>query len=147
MENAVARKQQEKLVAVHPELKRHYKPSGRLTHFDGREDDLAGRVQTALQSGAPHCRGRFPGSLIVEIAPQGVYCKVAPEGRTREGYEKLEARRAEAVLHTKELVAEQTARRSGDKRRRRIRLLGDNVRYFLVAVHGFSSDRQPGRDA
>lgn len=124
-------------IAVHPALKKHHRPSGRLSHFDGSQSDLIARVEQALQSQTtPRKVGRIPGSLIVEINPAGVYCKVNEDARTRDGFEKPEAVRAEVVLHSKELVMPANGRHHG----RLYRLTRqEGAQYFVVAVHGWLS--------
>lgn len=129
-------------IAVHPAFKKHHRPSARLSHFDGSPSELIVRVKEALGSQKPAQKvGKLPGSLIVEIDPTGVYCKVDEGARTRDGYEKPEARRAEVVLHHKEIVMP-----VGGKYRGRLhRLLRQDVQYFVVAVHGWlSPGHQPG---
>ena len=98
---------------------------------NGKEEDLLRRVREAitLERTKP---GSLKGSLLVEISPEGVYCRVGHDMRSRDGWEKPEATRAEVVLHTTELV-----RQAGKLVHKGHPITADGVTYFIVAIHGW----------
>lgn len=130
------------VVAVHPEFGRRFREDRRLSHFEGADGALLARVQEAFLNGARRRPGKYDGSLIVEISPQGVYCCVSQHARLRDGFSKPEAGHAEAVLHHRNLVRqfEETA---GRKVRRAP--ADSAAEYFVVAVHGWRGESKPSQ--
>lgn len=120
----------ELVIEPHEIFKRSYNASTRMSHFEGRDEVLVKRTLDSIAAGRSR-PGQHEGSLVVEIDSDGCYCRCDPGDHSKDGWAKLEAARAEVILHTPALM-----RKLGHKAfgRQHAVAVNDSVGYYIVAL-------------
>jgi hypothetical protein len=121
---------EKKILGVHPRVPKLYREGcPKMSHFEGAFTELLERIEEAIKLGERIRKGYFPGTMVVKIAPDKVFCKGGEKHLS--GTVKASAQLAEIVLYDrKTLLArhEEMHHKEG---------LPEGVDLFVVAVHGF----------
>jgi hypothetical protein len=122
--------EEKKIVGIHPRVPELYREGcPKMSHFEGAFAELLEKIEEAVQLGEKIRKGYFPGTMVVKISPDKVFCKGGEKHLS--GTVKASALLAEVVVYDRETLL---ARHEDTHHHKD---LPEGIDLFVVAVHGY----------